>query len=171
MEEKAAGMRTPANTAIIPKKVSNPIATESQWSLGWNGTKDLLRQSDSINHQGFSLYHNHSAIFLGENHDQWNKEEVAEAKIKTANENAKPVWNYDPKRAGQTTMILGGDKPDYRKKDEFYRVRTATKLTGGRHKWCTNLCYFLPWVLKWVLAFCMNTVAAAWQLKINATSW
>lgn len=29
----------------------------------------------------------------------------------------KPVWNYDPKAAGKTTMILGTEKTDYRKKD------------------------------------------------------
>lgn len=31
--------------------------------------------------------------------------------------NDKPVWNYDPKSAGKTTLNLGNDKPDYRKKD------------------------------------------------------
>lgn len=35
--------------------------------------------------------------------------------------NEKPVWNYDPKKAGKTTMVLGNDKPDYRKKDEVYK--------------------------------------------------
>lgn len=35
--------------------------------------------------------------------------------------NDKPVWNYDPKTAGKTTMVLGTDKPDYRKKDEIYK--------------------------------------------------
>jgi hypothetical protein len=35
--------------------------------------------------------------------------------------NDKPVWNYDPKAAGKTTMFLGNDKPDYRKKDEVFK--------------------------------------------------
>lgn len=50
----------------------------------------------------------------------------------------KPVWNYDPKSAGKTTMVLGSDKPDYRKKDEVYKERTPTTLTSSRKKWfCT----------------------------------
>jgi len=48
--------------------------------------------------------------------------------------NDKPVWNYDPKNAGKTTMVLGNDKPDYRKKDEVYKERTPTTLTGSRKK-------------------------------------
>jgi hypothetical protein len=49
-------------------------------------------------------------------------------------DNTKPVWNYDPKNAGKTTMILGNDKPDYRKKDEISKIRTPTALTNSRKK-------------------------------------
>ena len=44
----------------------------------------------------------------------------------------RPVWNYNPKTAGKTTMVLGDDKPDYRKKDEVYKQRTPTTLTSSR---------------------------------------
>jgi hypothetical protein len=44
------------------------------------------------------------------------------------------VWNYNPKNAGKTTMILGDEKPDYRKKDEFYKQRTPTTLYGTKKK-------------------------------------
>ena len=53
---------------------------------------------------------------------------------KKTSTNDKPVWNYDPKTAGKTTMVLGNDKPDYRKKDEVYKERTATTLTSSRLK-------------------------------------
>ena len=46
----------------------------------------------------------------------------------------KPVWNYDPKTAGKTTMILGSEKTDYRKKDEVNKERTPTTLTHSRKK-------------------------------------
>lgn len=32
-------------------------------------------------------------------------------------------------------MILGDEKPDYRKKDEFYKQRTPTTLYGTKKKW------------------------------------
>ena len=47
-------------------------------------------------------------------------------------EDTRPVWNYNPKNAGKSTMILGEDKPDYRKKDEVNKVRTPTTLTNSR---------------------------------------
>lgn len=46
----------------------------------------------------------------------------------------KPVWNYNPKTAGKTTMTLGNEKTDYRKKDEVYKERTPTTLTKSRKK-------------------------------------
>ena len=46
----------------------------------------------------------------------------------------RPVWNYNPKNAGKTTMVLGNDKVDYRKKDEVYKERTPTALTKSRKK-------------------------------------
>lgn len=53
------------------------------------------------------------------------KENVAESK---------PVWNYNPKTAGKTTMVLGDDKPDYRRKDEVYKQRATTTLTANKRK-------------------------------------
>lgn len=49
-------------------------------------------------------------------------------------DNIKPVWNYDPKTAGKTTMVLGDEKVDYRKKDEVNKIRTPTTLTNSRKK-------------------------------------
>lgn len=46
----------------------------------------------------------------------------------------KPVWNYNPKTAGKTTMVLGTEKTDYRKKDEVNKERTPTALTKSRKK-------------------------------------
>lgn len=46
----------------------------------------------------------------------------------------KPVWNYNPRNAGKTTMVLGTEKTDYRKKDEVNKVRTPTALTNSRRK-------------------------------------
>lgn len=46
----------------------------------------------------------------------------------------RPVWNYNPKTAGKTTMVLGTEKTDYRKKDEVYKERTPTTLTKSRKK-------------------------------------
>lgn len=46
----------------------------------------------------------------------------------------KPVWNYNPKTAGKTTMVLGTEKTDYRKKDEINKERTPTALTKSRKK-------------------------------------
>jgi hypothetical protein len=46
----------------------------------------------------------------------------------------RPVWNYNPKTAGKTTMVLGNEKTDYRKKDEVYKERTPTALTKSRKK-------------------------------------
>ena len=51
----------------------------------------------------------------------------------------KPVWNYDPKTAGKTTMILGSEKTDYRKKDEVNKERTPTTLTHSRKKWLSTI--------------------------------
>ena len=69
---------------------------------------------------GANLYHNQSSIILGESRSsEWRKEEPTKASDmkKKTSMNDKPVWNYDPRTAGKTTMILGNDKPDYRKKD------------------------------------------------------
>jgi hypothetical protein len=53
---------------------------------------------------------------------------------KTSSGSDKPVWNYNPKTAGKTTMCLGSEKTDYRKKDEVYKERTPTTLTNSRRK-------------------------------------
>lgn len=55
-------------------------------------------------------------------------------KKKEAVDSSKPVWNYNPKLAGKTTMVLGDEKVDYRKKDEVNKVRTPTTLTNSRKK-------------------------------------
>ena len=65
---------------------------------------------------GFNAYHNQSSIIFGSGkNNDWKKEEPIKPKKTVGSD--KPVWNYDPKTAGKTTMILGNDKPDYRKKD------------------------------------------------------
>ena len=46
----------------------------------------------------------------------------------------KPVWNYNPKVAGKTTMVLGTEKTDYRTKNEVFKVRTPTTLTKYKKK-------------------------------------
>ncbi len=55
-------------------------------------------------------------------------------KKKETVDNIKPVWNYDPKTAGKTTMVLGDEKVDYRKKDEVNKIRSPTTLTNSRKK-------------------------------------
>lgn len=49
MEDKFAGKQTPSNPPVdSPKKVFNPIGTQSQWSLGWNtGSKDIFNKPNS----------------------------------------------------------------------------------------------------------------------------
>jgi hypothetical protein len=49
MEEHPAGKIATGNSFIeSPKKVSNPIGIESQWSLGWQGnTKDIFNKPNS----------------------------------------------------------------------------------------------------------------------------
>jgi len=49
MEDKPAGKVTPTNPPVdSPKKASNPIGIESQWSLGWNGgTKDIFNRPNN----------------------------------------------------------------------------------------------------------------------------
>ena len=55
-----------------PKKVFNPIGTQSQWSLGWQGnTSDIFNKSQMaksklIINLGVSNYHNQSSILLGD---------------------------------------------------------------------------------------------------------
>lgn len=74
---------------------------------------------------------------MGETKEGWRKEEVKvveSKKKKDPVDNSKPVWNYDPKNAGKTTVVLGNDKPDYRKKDEVNKIRTPTALTNSRKK-------------------------------------
>ena len=46
MEDKPAGKLTSNSPSVeSPKKVLNPIGTESQWSLGWNnGSKDIFNR-------------------------------------------------------------------------------------------------------------------------------
>lgn len=85
---------------------------------------------------GFNLYHNSSSILLGDEKGGWKKEEpVKAANMKKKDPIAdKPVWNYNPKTAGKTTMVLGNEKTDYRKKDEVYKERTPTALTKSRKK-------------------------------------
>jgi hypothetical protein len=123
--------------------VFNPIASESQWSFGWQGnTKDVVNKpnsSKSMNntHTGFNLYHNQSSIVLGDTNKggEWKGDSSKPADMKKTNPMAdRPVWNYDPKKAGKTTMILGTEKTDYRKKDEVCKERTPTTLTNSRRK-------------------------------------
>lgn len=83
---------------------------------------------------GFNAYHNQSSIIFGSGKNNDLKKEEPIKPKKTVGSD-KPVWNYDPKTAGKTTMILGTDKPDYRKKDEVYKERTPTTLTNSRKKW------------------------------------
>lgn len=81
MEDKPAGRITPNNPPMdSPKKVFNPIATESQWSLGWNnGSKDIFNRSNNSKGtstviKGFNAYHNQSSIVFGEGKNNgWNK--------------------------------------------------------------------------------------------------
>jgi hypothetical protein len=54
MEDKAAGKHTPTNPIPTPKKSHNPIAIESQWSLGWNTSKDLFNRPDPTHSKGNS---------------------------------------------------------------------------------------------------------------------
>ena len=112
---------------------------ESRASGLWAGTtvpktSSTVRTTPKVllSDPGFNSYHNQSSIVLGEGKSSlWKEEEPAKSK-KTGNE--KPVWNYDPKNAGKTTMVLGSDKPDYRKKGEVYKERTPTTLTSSRKK-------------------------------------
>lgn len=74
---------------------------------------------------------------MGESKLDWKKEEVSHVDVKKKKDpvdNSKPVWNYNPKNAGKTTMVLGDDKPDYRKKDEINKIRTPNTLTNSRKK-------------------------------------
>lgn len=74
---------------------------------------------------------------LGESKLDWKKEEVSQVDVKKKKDpidNTKPVWNYNPKNAGKTTMVLGDDKPDYRKKDEINKIRTPNTLANSRKK-------------------------------------
>ena len=59
---------------------------------------------------GFNNYHNQSSILLGDSKLDWKKEEIKQVDVKKKKDpvdNTKPVWNYNPKNAGKTTMILG----------------------------------------------------------------
>jgi len=73
MEDLPAGKLTTSNPPVdSPKKVFNPIGTESQWSLGWNsGSKDIFNRPNNSkgthwHYQGFNSYHNQSSIVLGQ---------------------------------------------------------------------------------------------------------
>lgn len=55
MEERPAGKVTSTNTAVMdsPKKVSNPIGTQSQWSFGWQGNnKDVVNRPNNSKGNG-----------------------------------------------------------------------------------------------------------------------
>ena len=83
---------------------------------------------------GLKSYHNQSSIVFGTG-KEWKEEPARTTNMKkkeTGPNGNKPVWNYNPKTAGKTTMVLGDDKPDYRKKDEVYKQRTPTTLTSSR---------------------------------------
>lgn len=57
MEERPAGKVTSTNTAVMdsPKKVSNPIGTQSQWSFGWQGNnKDVFNRPNNSKGNGFA---------------------------------------------------------------------------------------------------------------------
>lgn len=86
---------------------------------------------------GFNNYHNQSSIVFGDGKSSgWAKEEpkIDVRKKKDNVDNSRPVWNYNPKLAGKTTMVLGDEKIDYRKKDEINKIRTPTTLTNSRKK-------------------------------------
>ena len=85
-------------------------------------------------HTGLKSYHNQSSIVFGTG-KQWKEEPVKTSDMRKKKETVhgeKPVWNYNPKNAGKTTMVLGEEKTDYRKKDEVYKQRTPTTLTASR---------------------------------------
>lgn len=56
-------------------------------------------------------------MFLGDSQTSWKKEESYGNNKKMNVESTKPVWNYNPKNAGKSTLSFGDEKPDYRKKD------------------------------------------------------
>jgi len=85
-------------------------------------------------HSGFNNYHNQSSIQFGEEKGSFGKEESTRPMKKKEPIQDRPVWNYNPKTAGKTTMVLGNEKTDYRKKDEVYKERTPTALTKSRKK-------------------------------------
>ncbi len=53
---------------------------------------------------------------------------------KADNIGEKPVWNYNPKTAGQSKLSFGNDQTDYRTKNEVNKERTQTALTKSRKK-------------------------------------
>lgn len=145
MEDSPAGKKTSGNTFVeSPKKTPNPVTNQSQWSFGWQANnKDAYNRANnskgtSPSILGFNLYHNSSSILLGEEKGNFKKEEPAKKADMRKKDpiTEKPVWNYNPKTAGKTTMVLGSEKTDYRKKDEVYKERTPTALTKSRKKWC-----------------------------------
>jgi hypothetical protein len=89
-----------------------------------------------MSYSASNSYHNQSSIVFGDPKGDFRKEESKPADItrKKVSTESQPVWNYNPKNAGKTTMVLGDEKPDYRKKDEFYKQRTPTTLYGTRKK-------------------------------------
>ena len=144
MEDSPAGKKTSGNSFVeSPKKVIHTTTNQSQWSFGWNAnTKDAYNRPNNSKgtnalHSGFNLYHNSSSILLGEDKGGFKKEEPTKKAVDMKKKDIpseKPVWNYNPKNAGKTTMTLGSEKTDYRKKDEVYKERTPTTLTKSRKK-------------------------------------
>ena len=57
MEESFAGKSTLSNSAYeSPKKVYNPIATETQWSLGWQSDSKPTSIQTPKSKQSSSLF-------------------------------------------------------------------------------------------------------------------
>ena len=144
MEDSPAGKKTSGNTFVeSPKKTPVGTTNKSTWSFGWDGgNKPASNNANKSNgnlmfYSGFNLYHNQSSILLGEEKVSWKREDPTKkaTDFKKKDTNAdRPVWNYNPKNAGKTTMTFGNEKPDYRTKNEIYKERTPTTLTQSRKK-------------------------------------
>ena len=130
--------RSPPTTTPCspPQPKISPQPSRTGLSDGAREIPTLTAAKVYYPHPGFKNYHNQSSIVFGTG-KAW-KEEPAPTKTsdmrkkKEAPIDNRPVWNYNPKNAGKTTMVLGDEKTDYRKKDEVYKQRTPTTLTNSR---------------------------------------
>lgn len=90
----------------------------SQWSLGWG--EEGVTSSKSIS--TITKYHNESQIsFKEKSQNVWNNESKKAAKMRSTSEFFnKMLPTFDPKTAGKSSVKLGDDKVDYRKKDQVF---------------------------------------------------